>query len=519
MPRGYTASATPIRRQLARRAGSFLRILLVVLAVGVQVAMVMFLVNLLQARAVWVYFIIQSIAVVDIFILVGKHQNSSFTMAWVLLILLIPVTGHVLYVLWGRRTKHRRMRRTLARTAPFLHKDPAVYYAFGREHPDRKRLAGYLGRMGFPLYEQSRCQYYALGDLQFPAMLADIRQAKRFVFLEYFILSDGKLWREFRQVLAEKAAQGVEVRVMYDDLGSLFSVPDDLAKDLDALGIHVLVFNPIHYSTSRLYINYRNHRKVCVIDGEIAYTGGANLADEYVNYIPKFGHWKDTAIRLEGDAVWSVTASFLQMWEAQTGEQQSFYAYRPQAVLEGDGGYYQPFMDGPMNNPDNPAESMYRSMIYNARDYVYIMSPYLVLDNTMAEALCTAALGGTDVRIITPRQWDKWFVHQATQSNYNKLLQAGVRIYEYTPGYIHAKTVLSDDDHCIIGSINMDYRSFFLHYENAVWMCGAPAIDEMKADFLDTLLRSTEINPDHWQRRPFYKRVVQGFFRLFAIFF
>jgi len=518
MPRGYTAAATPVRRHLTRRVGSWLRVVLVALAVLAQVGLVMFLVRQLQDRAIQVYVIIQIIAVIDIFILVGKRQNVSFTIAWVLLILLLPVTGHVLYVLWGRRTKHRRMKRTLTRTTPMLIKNPAVYQNFGETHPERKRLGGYLGRMGFPLYQGTNCKYYPLGDEQFPAMLEDIRNAKRFVFLEYFILSDGRLWQEFRKVLAEKAAEGVEIRVLYDDLGSLFSAPDNLAAELAPLGIQVVAFNPIHYSISRLYINYRNHQKICVIDGDIAYTGGCNLADEYANYVQKFGHWKDAAIRLEGDAVWSMTVFFLQMWEAQTQEQQSFYAYRPQKSAVCDQGFYQPFIDGPMNNPDNPAERMYHSMIYNAREYVYIMSPYLIIDNPMMEALCTAALGGTDVRIITPHHWDKRFVHLATQSNYSTLLAAGVRIYEYTPGYLHAKTVLSDDDHCITGSINMDYRSFFFHYENAVWMCGTPAIQEIKSDFKNTLTRCTEIHLEHWKQRPFYLKLLQGFFRLFAIF-
>ena len=508
------------KKQLTRRAAGVFRFCLVFLVVAAQVGVVFFLVELVHSRALLLYFAIQVIAVIDIFILTGKRQNASFTMAWVILILLLPVSGHLLYILWGRRTKHRRMRRTLARTNHFLSKDPAIYQTLSDQQPRRKRLCGYLGRMGFPVYQGTSCTYYPLGDNQFPAMLADIERAERFVFLEYFILSQGLLWTEFREALARKAAQGVEIRIMYDDMGSLITLPKNLAADLKSLNIQVAAFNPIHYSTSRLYINYRNHQKICVIDGEIAYTGGTNLADEYANIHSKLGHWKDTAIRLEGDAVWSMTVFFLQMWEAQTGHLQDFDQYQPrrsgQLMSEG---FYQPFIDGPMNNPDNPAEITYRSVIHTAREYVYITSPYLIIDNSMTDALCTAALGGTDVRIITPYVWDKWLVHMATQSNYAALLRAGVKIYEYTPGYIHAKCILSDDDHCIIGTINMDYRSFYLHYENAVWICGAPVVKTIKADFEETLSRCREIILEEWQKRPWYKKIVQAIIRIFAIFF
>ncbi|MCL2564072.1 MAG: cardiolipin synthase [Oscillospiraceae bacterium] len=514
----YTAS-TQVKQNLTRRSAGILRFGLVFLVVVAQVAVIFFLVQVVHTRALPLYFIIQGIAVIDIFILTGKRQNASFTMAWVILILLLPVSGHILYILWGRRTKHKRIRRTLARTNPYLVKDPAVYQALSEAHPRRKRLAGYLGRMGFPAYQGTSCTYYPLGDVQFPAMLADIEQAKKFIFLEYFIIGQGELWTELREILARKAAEGVEVRVMYDDFGSLITLPRNLEADLKSLGIQVTAWGPIHYSISRLYINYRNHQKICVIDGDIAYTGGTNLADEYINVNSKLGHWKDTAIRIEGDAVWSHTVFFLQMWEAQTKQEQDLDKYRPTRQGKAAPGFYQPFSDGPMNNPYNPAEITYRSMVNNAREYVYITSPYLIIDNSMTDALCTAALGGTDVRIITPRKWDRWFVHMATQSNYDALLRAGVKLYEYAPGYIHAKTILSDDDHCIIGTINMDYRSFYLHYENAVWMCGTPVIKTIKADFERTLLECEEIELAKWQKRPWRMRLYQSFFRIFAIFF
>jgi len=511
-------SGERVRKELTRRAAGFLRFGLVLFVIAVQIGIVFTLVWFLQERAVFLYFTIQVIAVIDIFLLTGKRRNASYTMAWVLLILLLPVTGHLLYVLWGRGDKHRRIRRVLARTKQYLTEDPAIYQALIDEHPQRKRICSYLGRRGFPLYQRTSCDYYPLGDNQFPAMLADIEKAQRFVFIETFIIDKGQLWDQFRELLARKVQEGVEIRLMYDDWGSLFTVPEGLAADMKRLGIQMVRFNPIHYSTNKLYGNYRNHQKICVIDGEIAHTGGTNLADEYMNVNSKFGHWKDTAIRLEGDAAWSLTVTFLQMWELQTQREQDFERYRPNRPGQPAPGFYQPFADGPMNSPAHPAEITYRSIIHNAQEYVYIMTPYLIIDNSMVDALCTAALGGTDVRIITPYIWDKWYVHMVTQSNYEVLLQSGVRIFEYSPGYMHAKTILSDDDHCITGTVNMDYRSFYLSYENAVWICGAPVLRDIKADFEETLVQCQEITLPEWQDRPLYRKIVQGVLRIFAIF-
>ena len=509
-----------MKQKRLNRLAVGLRIGLVLVLIALQIFLVVLLVDLIAERALLLYFFIQFIAVVDIFILASRRQNISYTIAWVLLILLLPVTGHLLYILWGRRRKHRSVRRAIARTADKLQKDPAIYQTLGATHPERKRLGGYLGRMGFPIYQNTNCTYYPVGELQFRAMLDDIASAKHFIFLEYFILGAGQLWDEFRTALAQKAAEGVEIRVMYDDLGSLLTLPRDFEADLKKLGIEVICFNPIHHSVSRLYVNYRDHRKICVIDGEIAYTGGTNLADEYANYTDRLGHWKDTAIRLTGDAVWSKTVFFLQLWEAQSGTEQDFDAYRRQHpdIESTPAGFFQPFADGPMNNPDNPAEIIYRSVIHNAREYLYIMTPYLVIDSSMLDALTTAALGGVDVRIITPYIWDKWYMKMVTHSNFGPLLRAGVRIYEYTPGYLHAKTILSDDDHAVTGSINMDYRSFYLSYENGVWICGAPVLADIKADFLDTIAKSKEIQPEDWKRTPLYYRILQGLLRVFASF-
>jgi len=408
------------------------------------------------------------------------------------------------------------MKTAIERGTEFLSKDPGVYAELGAVHPTRKRISGYLGRKAFPLYKNTKCDYYPLGELQFEAMLKDMENAEKFIFLEYFILDNGELWKKFEELMIRKAEQGVEIRLMFDDLGSIVTAPDNLIKRLAGHGIQAKRFNPVHRYVSRLYINFRNHQKIAVVDGNVGYTGGTNLADEYANIYPKHGHWKDTAIRLEGDAVWSLTVAFLQMWESESNNKSDYEVYRPTYSCDGQG-FYQPFTDGPVNNPDNPAEVMYRTIINNAKDYVYITTPYLVIDNTMMEALCTVALGGTDVRIITPKIWDHWYVHMVTQSNYGELLAAGVKICEYTPGYIHAKTIISDDDHAVTGSINMDYRSFYLHFENGVWICGAPVLKDIKRDIEETFKVCEEIQLDDWLRRPWYVKCLQTVLRLFAV--
>ncbi len=502
-----------------KKVAGMMRIIIVGLAVLAQLFLLALVVVRLKYNAVYIYFLLEILGLFAILFLIDKNRDSSYTMLWVVVILVLPVFGYLLYILWGRAvTKGRRslsIQKTLARGTEFLEQNPQVQAEFEEIHLWRKRIAEFLIREGFPLYNNTKCEYFPLGELQFEQMLLDMEKAERFIFLEYFILSEGQLWDRIHEVLKKKAAQGVEVRVLFDDFGSIITVPNNFIQQLRSEGIQVKAFNPVHKYISRLYINYRNHQKIVVIDGNIGYTGGTNLADEYANIYPKHGHWKDTAIKLEGDAVWSMTVTFLQMWEAESGIQEEYLNYRPNISITGDG-FYQPFSDGPVNNPHNPAETMYRQVISNAKEYVYITTPYLVINDSMMDALCTAAMGGIDVRIITPKIWDHWYVHMVTSSNYGRLIRAGVRIYEYTPGYIHAKTIISDDDQGITGSINMDYRSFYLHFENGVWICGASVLEKIKEDIVATFEVSEEIDLQEWENRPWWVKFLQALLRLFA---
>lgn len=505
-----------------KRTRGTLRVAIVFFALCGQLLLLAYFVSLLRQNAVYLYFLLEIAGAVVMAYIVTKNRNSSYTIFWLIIMMALPVFGYLLFLLWGTtgltHRKSRKIRENIGRSQVFLKQDPAVYAGFLNSHPARQKLGTYLLNGGFPVYNNTQCTYYPLGELQFEKMLEDMEQAQKFIFLEYFIIAEGRLWDRIHALLRQKAQQGVEVRVLFDDLGSIIKISDSLVSELVSEGIRAIRFNPVHAHIFRLLINYRNHQKIAIIDGYIGYTGGTNIADEYANYTNELGHWKDTAIRLTGAAVWSLTVTFLQMWDSESSQQSAYQRYMP-AIGAGGDGFFQPFADGPVNNPDNPAAEVYSQIIAGARQYVYITTPYLVIDNAMKDTLCMAARGGIDVRIVTPKTWDHWYVHMVTQSNYGDLLAAGVRIYEYTPGFLHAKTILSDDDNGVMGSINMDYRSFFLHFENGVWICGAPVLQDIKADMLALFAVSEEIDLEEWKRRPQYKKIVQDILRIFAPLF
>jgi cardiolipin synthase len=510
-----------ITPEVSKEVRLLIRTILFVLAMILRFVIGYYAVYQLRSNAIYIYNLIDMLAIIAIAYIVIK-KNNPYSMKWIIIIFLLPVFGLLLYLFFERLDRaggrNKMLRSSISRGIAHLDKDPKVYAELGALHPHRKRMAGFLGRKGFPLYNNTLSEYYPQGELYFDAMLKDMEKAEQFIFLEYFILNTGKLWDRMRDILIAKAKQGVEIRIMIDDIGSIMTFPSKLLDELREHNIQIVRFNDVHGVFSSYYFNYRNHKKITVIDGNIGYTGGSNIADEYINAFPKHGHWKDTGIRLMGEAVWSLTVAFLKLWDGETKTDTNYELYRPTVSVTGQG-YYQPFIDGPADGGDNVAKDTYKSIIYNARDYVYITTPYLVIDATMVDALCLAAHGGTDVRIIVPKKWDKRFVHFVSESNYRELLAAGVRIFEYTPGFIHAKTILSDDDHGVIGTINMDYRSFYLHYENGVWICGSPVIQEIKKDFMSTFDICEEIRLEDWIKRPLHLKFMQNTLRLFAVLF
>lgn len=458
-----------------------------------------------------VYLLLDIISVITVFALVNNEE--AYKLSWILIIMVLPVAGLFLYYMWGRKRTnakdYRMIRKIEEDTMQYLIQNEEVAEDICRQHPNKVQISRYLRKKGFPIYNNTQVTYYPVGEEMIEAMMKDLKLAKKFIFMEYYIVSDGRVWQEILEVLTQKVQEGVDVRLLFDDFGTLILNTHDFREDLKKRGIKLAIFNPIHRNVARLSFNYRNHQKILVIDGNVGYTGGINLADEYANHIVRFGHWKDTGIRLYGEGVWSLTCMFFEMWRICNRKEQLVYDdYRPQAAVKEDG-YVQPFSGGPHRNPDNPTEGAYTRMINKAREYIYITTPYLVLDQTMLNDLISAAGSGVDVRIIVPGIPDKWYVYMVNVYNYGKLMEAGVRIFEYTPGFIHAKNVIADDECAICGTINTDYRSFYLHYECGVFLSEISAIADMKEDFICTQKQCKEMDLATWSRRPISHKIIQ----------
>ncbi|NLM19267.1 MAG: cardiolipin synthase [Clostridiaceae bacterium] len=485
------------------------------------------LINVLIARylnksAFWIYSGLQFISLIFVIFVIHQDRNSSYVVAWAILILAIPVVGLSIYLLWGRRSRFKKERlkfnKIENRINQLIKPKPLLLDSLIAEYPESKLFANFLYNSGFPVYQNTVCKYFPLGEEKFVQMFEDLRKAKDFIFMEYFILADGVIWQEVEDILIQKAHEGVDVRLLFDDFGSIIKAPNDVIKKLRSHGVKVYNFNPVLRYASKLYINYRNHQKCCIIDGNLAYTGGTNLADEYANLYPRFGHWRDSAIRLKGDAVRGLTTMFLIMWESESNTQEEDYEkYMPRANIYQDAtGYFIPYWDGPLNNPNNPAEDIYRSMINNAKEYLYICTPYFIVDNSMISDICRAAKSGVDVRLITPGIPDKWYAHVVTQSNYAKLMESDVKIFKYSPGFIHGKTVIADDFHAITGCVNFDFRSFHLHFENSVYICGDPVLKDIYNDFLDIFGDCELMDLETWQQRPLRQKAIESFMRIFS---
>lgn len=483
-----------------------------------QIVTMVFLAIYLMRGFFGVYLVLELVSVITVFALVNDAE--SYKLSWILIILLLPVTGLFLYFMWGRKRTNAKdykiTREAEEYTTQYLVQDEKVAEDISRLHPNKVQISRYLRKEGFPIYNNTQVTYYQVGDEMIDAMIEDLKKAKKFIFMEYFIVSDGKVWQDILEILTQKVQEGVDVRLLFDDFGTLRINTHQFRRDIEARGIKMIIFNPIHKNVARLSFNYRNHQKITVVDGDVGYTGGINLADEYANYIVRFGHWKDTGLRLYGEGVWSLTCMFLKMWRICNEKEENAYdLYRPHISVK-EAGYVQPFSGGPHRNPDNPTEGAYTRMIHKARDYIYITTPYLVLDQTMLNNLTSAAKSGVDVRIIVPAIPDKWYVYIVNVSNYGKLMEAGVRIFEYTPGFIHAKNVIADDECAICGTINTDYRSFYLHHECGVFLSEISAIHDMKEDFIRTQKQSKEMNLEIWYKRPLTHKLIQFLFKMLS---
>lgn len=495
----------------------FFGAIFIILQVGVMVAALYYF----RDTYAQVQTFFTALSIITVLYIINQDGSSAFKIAWILPIVFLPLFGIPLYILFGKkRIPERKLERVSgmylrykAAMAPLLSEsgdEPAM-------DEDARLQSAYLEKCASsPRFTQTETTYYPLGDVMFPAMLEELEKAEKYIFMEFFIIEPGIMWDSILDVLRRKAAQGLDVRLIYDDMACIMRLPRDYAERMESVGIRCCTFHrfqPVPTGT----LNNRDHRKICCIDGVTAFTGGVNLADEYINKRERFGHWLDCGIKVRGRAAYSFTQMFLSMWDYIRHEEDDPVAFLPTAeALEGigDDGVVQPYCDSPAD--DEPVgETVYINMLSRAKKYVYICTPYLVVDNEIMNALTSAAKCGVDVRMICPHIPDKWYVHLVTRSYYAPLMKAGVRIYEYTPGFIHSKTFVCDDDYGICGTINLDYRSLFLHHECAVWMYKSGAIADMKASFLETLEKCEEITRESY-RRPWYVRLGQSLLRVLA---
>lgn len=448
------------------------------------------------------------------------EMEASSKLTWMFLITILPLPASLMLLFTEHDSGHRRLSRRLQRlirdSKNKITQDEEVLKKEEVVSTSTDALCHYLNHSGrFPLYDSTEVTYFPLGEQKFKAMLEELKKAEKFIFMEYFIIDEGLMWGSILKILADKAAEGVEVRVMYDGMCEISTLTSDYPKRLEKLGIKCKSFSPLTPFISTQY-NYRDHRKILVIDGKVAFNGGVNLADEYINEIVRFGHWKDTAVMLKGKAADSFTLMFLQMWHlSEIGRDMDWDRYFGLAEPAKNDGYLIPYCDSPLDQY-KVGETVYMDILDRARSYVHIMTPYLILDNELEKSLTYAAQRGVDVKLILPGIPDKKMPYALAKTHYKQLLDAGVHIYEYDPGFVHAKVFVSDDEKAVVGTINLDYRSLYHHFECATYMLRTGCIPQIEEDFESTLAKCSEVTYETIKKTKLSYRIRGGIMKIFA---
>ena len=441
--------------------------------------------------------------------IISKNTNPAYKIAWLVPILTFPVFGGLFYLMLGgnRLSRHQRekMKQVELTMGRHLPQNPELAEQLAKENPQAAVQSSYIRSVaGCPVYRNTETRYFPLGDEAYPVMLEELKKAKKYIFIEYFIIGTGVMWDGILEILKEKAAEGVVVRVMYDDFGCITLLPAGYHRELEDMGIKCCVFGPfVPIASARL--NNRDHRKLMSI----------NLADEYINRKLRFGHWKDNAIMLRGEAVWSMTVMFLSLWDYVRREENSIPSFiPPEPVVDGKG-YVQPYTDNPLD--DEPVGgSVYMNLISRATRYIHIMTPYLIIDYGMMQALTNAAKSGVEVVILTPHIPDKWYVHAVTRAHYEDLVKAGVKVYEYTPGFLHSKVFTMDGQYATVGTINLDFLSLYLHFENGVFLYDADCVAQVEQDVQNTIAVSQEVTLEQCRATSVPVRLMRAVLRLLA---
>lgn len=459
------------------------------------------------------------VALILVFRIYGETYNSAYKMSWIVLILAFPILGVCLFVLFGNEGSTAMIRHHLAnidtQTDKLLNQKPDVLEHLKKDRRIYNQSWYLWKKAGFPVYQNTDVRFYKDTCEALEAQKEELKKAEKFIFMEYHAIQDSTAWAGIEAILKEKAASGVDVRVFYDDMGSIGFLSKPFVKRLRSEGIKCKVFNPV-MPVLNVFMNNRDHRKITVIDGKVGFTGGYNLADEYFNLTHPYGQWKDSGIRLEGEAVRSLTVIFLRLWSALEKEKEDLSGFFPEVSCDTSAqGFVQPYSDSPLDG-ERTGENVYLNLIKGAQDYIYITTPYLIIDDEMKRELTMAAERGVDVRIVTPGIPDKKLIYSVTRSYYAGLATRGVRIYEYEPGFIHAKQFLADGEIAAVGTINLDFRSLYLHFENGCLFYDCPAVADVKKDFDELFEISREVTGKYSAKQNVAVRGVQCILRLFS---
>lgn len=498
----------------------FHRVFFVGISLFIQLMILIIMISRFSNYFVYFYIFNILLSIIAILYIVNDRSNPGYKIAWLIPILLFPIFGGLIYLMFGRNKLKKRerkkmqqvleeMKQNLNTSEPIINKIRSI---------NARNQATYIEKFAYcPLYDNTYSEYFPIGEKYYEKLLEELKKAKHYIFLEYFIIEEGKMWNTILDILVEKVNQGIDVRIIYDDLGCIMTLPYRYEEKLKKLGIKCSVFNPfIPILSTKL--NNRNHRKIAVIDGHTGFTGGINLADEYINNRVKYGHWKDNGVMLKGDAVWSLTVMFLSMWDSINNQREKFEHYKPTISEEipiNTSGFVQPYVDSPLDF-EPVGESVYLNLINKAKKYIYITTPYLIIDNEMITALTLASKNGIDIKIITPFIPDKKTVNELTKAYYDLLIESGIEIYEYLPGFIHAKTFLVDDKYATVGTINLDYRSLYLHFECGVWLYQTDSIQDIKKDIKDTLDQCKKITKKETKKIDGLRRLKRAVLRVIA---
>lgn len=487
------------------------------LGVILQIAITFFIYMFLIEK-LWIVNIIYAfLRIVLIFGLIKYSKNYSYTLPWIIILLLFPFVGTLLYIVIGQNKYSSKILKSIVASENSSKKYLVQDEKIKSEFKSNSRLKYISDFAGYPVTKNNDVKYYPLGEDMFKDMLKSLKKAEKFIFMEFFIIGYGTMWSSILEILEEKARAGLDVRVMYDDAGCIATLNNNYYKELEAKGIKCIAFNKLN-PISGVIMNHRDHRKILVIDGNVAFSGGVNIADEYININSPYGHWKDTGVKIVGDAIWNYTVMFLTMWNSSKKVDKDFtkfkYVFKTEKTLPG---YIAPYGETPLDNEEN-GKDIYLNIINQAHDYVYITTPYLIIDTDVINALTLAAKRGVDVRIVIPGIPDKKLTYFLSESYVDILIRGGVKIYKYTPGFVHAKVFVSDDHIATVGTLNLDYRSLYLHFECGLYLEDTKCIKDIKSDLDETIAKCHKVT-DKEARVGVIKSIWQAILRLFAPLF